>query len=93
MVSGLGELHRPPPDWYIEMVKGPLGRDATETQKRAAAATLVHVLDASRAVNVVSDLLDGERKKTLDASNRERQAQLREQHATKKAMPTLSPNP
>jgi 5-methyltetrahydrofolate--homocysteine methyltransferase len=50
---------------------------------------VVHVLDASRAVNVVSDLLDDERKKVLDGNNRRRQAQLREQHAGKKAMPVM----
>jgi 5-methyltetrahydrofolate--homocysteine methyltransferase len=37
---------------------------------------VVHVHDASRAVNVVSDLLDGERRKTFDAGNREEQERL-----------------
>ncbi len=50
---------------------------------------VVHVLDASRAVNVVSDLLDADRKRSLDEKNRKRQAELREQHASKKAMPVM----
>src|SRR4029079_16013543 len=41
----------------------------------------VHVLDASRVVGVVSDLLDGDRKAALDVENRETQDRLREQHA------------
>ena len=40
--------------------------------------SIVHVHDASRAVNVVSDLLDGERRKALDAENRKEQARLAE---------------
>jgi 5-methyltetrahydrofolate--homocysteine methyltransferase len=38
--------------------------------------SVVHVHDASRAVNVVSDLLDGERRKVFDAENREEQERL-----------------
>ncbi len=38
---------------------------------------VVHVLDASRAVGVVSNLLDAGRKQTLDITNRENQAKLR----------------
>ncbi|MEX2646276.1 MAG: methionine synthase [Gaiellaceae bacterium] len=41
----------------------------------------VHVLDASRVVGVVSDLLDPVRRAALDESNRELQERLREQHA------------
>src|SRR5687767_15381475 len=37
----------------------------------------VHVLDASRVVGVVSDLLDPVRRGTLDADNREEQERLR----------------
>ncbi len=36
----------------------------------------VHVMDASRVVNVVSDLLDADRRKVLDAKNREEQAKI-----------------
>jgi 5-methyltetrahydrofolate--homocysteine methyltransferase len=51
---------------------------------------VVHVKDASLAVTVVSDLLDADRKLTLDSDNRARQEELREQHAnrrTKKLRP------
>jgi 5-methyltetrahydrofolate--homocysteine methyltransferase len=41
----------------------------------------VHVLDASRVVGVVSDLLEPERRARLDAENRELQERLRQQHA------------
>ena len=47
----------------------------------------VHVHDASRAVNVVSSLLDPERKKVLDAENRAKQEQLRFVYAEKKERP------
>ncbi|HEX6349094.1 MAG TPA: methionine synthase, partial [Candidatus Dormibacteraeota bacterium] len=50
----------------------------------------VHVLDASRVVGVVSDLLDPRRKAVLDAENRELQEKLRLQHADKVARPILS---
>ncbi len=42
---------------------------------------VVHVLDASRAVNTVASLLDGEQKKALDEKNRVEQAELRKLHA------------
>ena len=41
---------------------------------------VVHVLDASRAVDVVSSLL-GERKAAFDRANREAQASMREKYA------------
>src|SRR5207253_8441944 len=43
----------------------------------------LHVLDASRVVGVVSDLLDPVRGGILDRDNRELQEKLREQHAGK----------
>ena len=46
---------------------------------------VVHVLDASRVVGVVSALLDPTRRATLDAENRELQERLREQHAERDA--------
>jgi 5-methyltetrahydrofolate--homocysteine methyltransferase len=49
----------------------------------------VHVLDASRVVGVVSDLLDPQRRATLDAANRAEQERLREQHAEKERRPLL----
>jgi 5-methyltetrahydrofolate--homocysteine methyltransferase len=47
----------------------------------------VHVLDASRVVNVVSDLLDVERRGNLDRRNRAEQADLRELHKRRKQNP------
>ena len=43
----------------------------------------LHVLDASRAVGVVSSLLDPRRREDLDRENREAQAKLRELHGAK----------
>ncbi len=50
----------------------------------------VHVPDASRAVNVVSTLLDPERKKAFDEVNRQRQEQLRFVYGSKEKRPLLS---
>jgi 5-methyltetrahydrofolate--homocysteine methyltransferase len=49
----------------------------------------VHVLDASRVVDVVSGLLDPGRRGELDRENREHQARLREQHAERQRKPLL----
>ncbi|WP_412544364.1 methionine synthase [Longispora sp. K20-0274] len=49
----------------------------------------VHVLDASRVVGVVSDLLNAERAEVLDADNRVEQERLREQHANRSQTPML----
>jgi len=49
----------------------------------------VHVLDASRVVDVVSGLLDPARRPRLDAENRELQTRLRDQHAEKQRRPLL----
>ena len=49
----------------------------------------VHVLDASRVVGVVSDLLDPARRAALDAENRELQERLRVQHAERTRRPLL----
>ncbi|GAA1789597.1 methionine synthase [Planosporangium flavigriseum] len=49
----------------------------------------VHVLDASRVVGVVSDLLDPERAADLDRRNRADQERLRQQHAEKERRPLL----
>jgi 5-methyltetrahydrofolate--homocysteine methyltransferase len=46
-------------------------------------APTVHVLDASRVVGVVSDLLDPERAQRLDVNNRAEQERLRDQHANR----------
>jgi 5-methyltetrahydrofolate--homocysteine methyltransferase len=50
----------------------------------------VHVLDASRAVGVVSALLDDARREDLDRSNRETQQRLRDLHGAKRDKPLLS---
>jgi 5-methyltetrahydrofolate--homocysteine methyltransferase len=50
---------------------------------------VVHVLDASRVVRVVSDLLDPERRARLDAENRADQNRLRDLHAEKERKPLL----
>jgi 5-methyltetrahydrofolate--homocysteine methyltransferase len=52
--------------------------------------TTVHVLDASRVVGVVSDLLDEDRAEALDADNRAEQARLREMHETRQKQPLLT---
>jgi 5-methyltetrahydrofolate--homocysteine methyltransferase len=49
----------------------------------------VHVLDASRVVDVVSALIDPKRRKTLNTENRELQERLRVQHAAKVRKPLL----
>jgi 5-methyltetrahydrofolate--homocysteine methyltransferase len=49
----------------------------------------VHVLDASRVVGVVSDLLDPGRRVTLEQENAELQDRLRDQHAERDRKPLL----
>jgi 5-methyltetrahydrofolate--homocysteine methyltransferase len=50
---------------------------------------VVHVLDASRVVGVVSDLLDPERRARLDAENRAEQERLQELHEERERKPLL----
>ena len=50
---------------------------------------VVHVLDASRAVDVVSNLL-GSGRPEFETATREAQAELREQYATRREKPLLS---
>jgi len=50
----------------------------------------VHVLDASRVVGVVSELLDPDRVTQLSARNREEQERLRVQHAGREHVPLLT---
>jgi 5-methyltetrahydrofolate--homocysteine methyltransferase len=52
--------------------------------------TTVHVIDASRAVGVVCDLLDTGRAAELDTANRAEQQQLREQHENRLSQPLLT---
>ena len=51
--------------------------------------TTVHVLDASRVVGVVSDLLSDDRARVLAATNRAEQEHLREQHEKSRQRPLL----
>ena len=53
-------------------------------------AATVHVLDASRVVGVVSDLLSDDRAGVLAAANRAEQEHLREQHEKSRHRPLLS---
>jgi 5-methyltetrahydrofolate--homocysteine methyltransferase len=50
----------------------------------------VHVLDASRVVSVVSDLLHDERRAVLDRANREKQEELRVQHGERTRKPLVA---
>jgi len=50
---------------------------------------VVHVLDASRAVDVVSSLLSPTQKASFDRANREEQERLRTQHGALKRRPLL----
>jgi 5-methyltetrahydrofolate--homocysteine methyltransferase len=50
----------------------------------------VHVLDASRVVGVVSDLLHDERRAALDRANREKQEELRTLHEERDRKPLAS---
>jgi 5-methyltetrahydrofolate--homocysteine methyltransferase len=52
-------------------------------------APVVHVLDASRAVDVVSSLL-GSNKQTFDRANRAAQSEIREKYAGRRERPLLS---
>jgi len=52
--------------------------------------TTVHVLDASRVVGVVADLLDTDRAAALGVSNRAEQDTLRDQHANRQQRPLLT---
>ncbi len=55
--------------------------------------TTVHVLDASRVVGVVSDLLDADRADELDRTNRIEQERLREAHANRHPAADAHPRP
>jgi 5-methyltetrahydrofolate--homocysteine methyltransferase len=51
---------------------------------------VIHVLDASRSVNVVSDILSSERRDGFAEANRDEQEKLRALHAGRKEKPLLS---
>jgi len=50
----------------------------------------VHVLDASRVVDVVSSLLSGDRRAAFEDENRSLQQRLRDQHGARKQRPLLT---
>jgi 5-methyltetrahydrofolate--homocysteine methyltransferase len=52
--------------------------------------TTIHVLDASRVVGVVADLLSDDRARVLAATNRAEQEHLREQHEKSRRRPLLT---
>jgi 5-methyltetrahydrofolate--homocysteine methyltransferase len=51
---------------------------------------VVHVLDASRVVDVVASLLDRTRRPAFEQATRERQAELRHHHSVRRRQPLLS---
>ncbi len=53
------------------------------------AQSTVHVLDASRVVDVVSSLLSQERRPAFEQANRDGQQRLRDQHAARRERPLL----
>jgi 5-methyltetrahydrofolate--homocysteine methyltransferase len=53
-------------------------------------SSTLHVLDASRVVGVVQQLLDPARSVELDATNRVDQAELRVQHVNRRSQPMLA---
>jgi 5-methyltetrahydrofolate--homocysteine methyltransferase len=82
MVSVAGEMQRR--GMQLPLLIGGATTSRQHTAVRIApayASPTVHVLDASRVVGVVSDLLDPQRAKQLDADNRAEQERLREKHA------------
>jgi 5-methyltetrahydrofolate--homocysteine methyltransferase len=56
----------------------------------AYGGSTLHVLDASRVVGVVQELLDADRVAGLDEANRAEQQRLREQHENRRAQPLLT---
>ena len=52
--------------------------------------TTVHVLDASRVVDVVSSLLSDDRRPAFETANRALQSRLRDQHRARRERPLLS---
>ena len=90
MVTVAGEMRRR--GLKLPLLIGGATTSRQHTAVRIAPAydgTVVHVLDASRVVGVVSDLLDDDRAEELDASNRTEQERLREQHETRQRSPLL----
>jgi 5-methyltetrahydrofolate--homocysteine methyltransferase len=78
--------------WKVPLLIGGATTSRQHTAVKIAPAysrETVHVLDASRVVDVVSGLLDPARRPELDRENRDLQARLREQHAERQRRPLL----
>ncbi|MDG4830071.1 methionine synthase [Solwaraspora sp. WMMD1047] len=91
MVSVAAEMERR--GLKLPLLVGGATTSRQHTAVRIAPAyhgSTVHVLDASRVVGVVSDLLDPGRADTLDKANRVEQERLREQHANRRQQPLLT---
>jgi 5-methyltetrahydrofolate--homocysteine methyltransferase len=90
MVSTAGEMQRR--GLRLPLMIGGATTSRQHTAVRIAPAyegSTVHVLDASRVVGVVSDLLDEDRAQQLDTANRAEQERLRELHANRHSVPVL----
>ncbi|MGH7896057.1 MAG: methionine synthase, partial [Candidatus Binatia bacterium] len=88
MVHVAGEMARRGLDLPLLIGGATTSREHTAVKIAPAfPGTTVHVLDASRAVGVVSSLLDARRRQVFDAENRTEQARLRDVHAGKVARP------
>ena len=91
MVTVAGEMQRR--GLKVPLLIGGATTSRQHTAVRIAPAyeaATVHVLDASRVVGVVSDLLDDDRAEVLARDNRVEQERLREQHAAKVRTPMLT---
>jgi 5-methyltetrahydrofolate--homocysteine methyltransferase len=90
MVDVAGEMERQ--GWSVPLLIGGATTSRQHTAVKIAPAysgETVHVLDASRVVDVVSALLDPERRALLDLDNRAQQERLRDQHEQKQRRPLL----
>ncbi|MDG4784607.1 methionine synthase [Micromonospora sp. WMMD1102] len=91
MVSVATEMRRRGMD--LPLLIGGATTSRQHTAVRIAPAydgSTVHVLDASRVVGVVSDLLNPQRAADLDVRNRAEQQRLREQHEGRDRVPLLT---
>jgi len=90
MVSVAAEMQRRGLD--LPLLIGGATTSRQHTAVRIAPAyerPTVHVLDASRVVGVVSDLLDPRRAAELDRRNRDEQERLRREHADRQRRPLM----
>ncbi|HET6172559.1 MAG TPA: methionine synthase [Gaiellales bacterium] len=90
MVSVATEMQRRELDLPLLIGGATTSRQHTAVRIAPAyAQSTVHVLDASRVVDVVNALLDEDRRGTLDADNRAEQGRLRVVHEEKQRKPLL----